>query len=694
DNAGIIRFDAENDDCLKVETHNHPSAIEPYGGAGTGIGGVIRDVLGTGLGARPIASTDVFCVGPLDLGVEDVPRGALHPRRVLKGIVSGVRDYGNRMGIPTVNGAVCFHDRFVGNPLVFCGNVGILPRDKAFKAARTGDAVVVLGGRTGRDGIHGATFSSIELSSESETVSSGAVQIGDPITEKKLLDALLIARDENLYTAITDCGAGGLSSAVCEMGEELGAEVHLERVPLKYDGLTYPEIWISEAQERMVVSVPQKHVDRLLALCAAEDVEATVIGTFTDSKRLHLFFQGNQVADLEMDFLHDGLPEFHRPATWTAPEKLPAPALEGRPTGDHLRAVLALPNVASKEWIIRQYDHEVQAGSVLKPLQGESLDGPGDASVIAPVLGSNIGLAIGCGLAPWIGDLDPAEMARLAIDEALRNVVATGGDPEHTAILDNFAWGSPDRPEALGALVLASRACYEAAVAYGTPFISGKDSLNNEFRTESGESVSIPPTLLISALARVPDIRRCVSFELKAEGRALYLVGQTTGALNGSHLYQSLGVSGGEVPSVDLVAGPRNLRVVSDLIRKGLVTACHDLSDGGLAVAIAEMAFSGSIGAHIDLGLVPSNPSIDTWAQLFAESPSRFLLEVREDDRAQVEELLSGVAHARIGETGGERLVIEDGGEILIDEALPPLKAAWQSGLAVMESHRQGDNES
>ncbi len=695
DNAGIIRFDDEHDVCFKVETHNHPSAIEPYGGAGTGIGGVIRDVLGTGLGARPIASTDVFCVGPLDLEIDKVPRGALHPRRVLRGVVAGVRDYGNRMGIPTVSGAVCFGDRYIGNPLVFCGSVGILPRDKAFKAARTGDAIVVLGGRTGRDGIHGATFSSIELSSESETVSSGAVQIGDPITEKKLLDALLIARDQDLYTSITDCGAGGLSSAVCEMGEELGAEVHLDRVPLKYAGLTYAEIWISEAQERMVVSVPPENVDRLLSVFRAEDVEATVIGTFTDDRRLHLFYRDESVADLEMSFLHDGLPEFHRPARWTLPASSPAPRIPGRPTGEHLKALLARPDIASKEWIIRQYDHEVQAASVLKPLQGATHDGPGDAAVIAPVLGSTVGLAIGCGIDPRTGDLDPGEMARLCIDEALRNVVAVGGDPDHTAILDNFAWGSPERPEALGALVLASRGCYEAAVAYGTPFISGKDSLNNEFRTEDGESVSIPPTLLISALARVPDIRRCLSFELKEPGRHLLLIGKTQAALAGSHIHASLGVSGGSVPRVDLDLGPRILRRVADVIRRGLAAACHDVSDGGLGVALAEMAFSGGVGARVVLANVPTDDELDDWTALFGESPSRFLIEVRREDAQVVAQMLEDLPYICLGTTGGENLVITGrDGQTIIDEPLPPLKAAWQSGLAIMEVHRQGESGS
>jgi len=308
DNAGVIRFDDAHDVCFKVETHNHPSAIEPYGGAGTGIGGVIRDPMGTGMGAKPIANTDIFCFGRPDMKRDDVPKGALHPKRVMKGVVAGVRDYGNRMGIPTVNGAVLFDDRFVGNPLVYCGNVGLIPVGMDRKAARKGDLIVVVGGRTGRDGIHGATFSSAELTQESETVSSGAVQVGNPIVEKKMVDVLLVARDRGLYSCITDCGAGGLSSAVGEMGEHLGAEVHLERVPLKYKGLQYWEIWISEAQERMVIAVPPKHEKEVLKLFRSENVEATVLGRFTDTKRLVLHYRGTQVCDLDMKFLHHGCP--------------------------------------------------------------------------------------------------------------------------------------------------------------------------------------------------------------------------------------------------------------------------------------------------------------------------------------------------------------------------------------------------
>ncbi len=559
DNAGIIRFDDQYNVVFKVETHNHPSALEPYGGANTGIGGVIRDPMGTGMGAKPICNTDVFCFAPPDTPLEEIPAGVLHPRRVAKGVVAGVRDYGNRMGIPTVNGAVYFDPRYLGNPLVFCGNVGLIPRDKSFKETRPGDMVVAIGGRTGRDGIHGATFSSAELDSQSETVSGGAVQIGNAIEEKKVLDVLLAARDRGLYTAVTDCGAGGFSSAVGEMGEKIGAEVWLDRVPLKYDGLSYTEIWISEAQERMVVSVPPEKVDELTALCASEGVEATVIGQFLPTGRLVLKYHGQEVANLAMEFLHDGRPAVVREAVWSGGEREEGEGqgaragltdeevaqlkaymaarkgststqysvLSTRPQVDvppkieellerytdteiqfveetsstppfplppfsqppdltpALLAILGSLNVCSKEWIIRQYDHEVQAGSVIKPLVGVVNDGPSDAAVLRPVLNSRRGIVMACGMNPCYGDIDPYWMAAAAIDEAVRNCVAVGADPQRIAILDNFCWGNTDRPETLGSLVRAALACYDVATVLGTPFISGKDSLNNEFRPQA-----------------------------------------------------------------------------------------------------------------------------------------------------------------------------------------------------------------
>jgi phosphoribosylformylglycinamidine synthase len=690
DNAGVVRFDDRYNVCFKVETHNHPSAIEPYGGANTGLGGVIRDPLGTGLGAKPVCNTDVFCFAQPDTPPEALPPGVLHPRKVIQGVVAGVRDYGNRMGIPTVNGAVCFDERYLANPLVFCGTVGLIPVDRCRKEARPGDLIVAVGGRTGRDGIHGATFSSIELTAESEKVSGGAVQIGNAITEKKLLDVLLQARDAGLYDAITDCGAGGLSSAIGEMGEKVGAAVQLEQAPLKYAGLSYTEIWISESQERMVLAVPPNNWERLRALCAGEDVEATVIGRFEATGRLRLEYQRQQVADLDMHFLHHGRPPVVRKASGGRVDsavpstEYSVPSTPNRPANhrETLLRILASYNVCSKEWIIRQYDHEVQGGTVIKPLVGVHEDGPGDAAVITPVLGSWAGLAIGCGINPRYGELDPYAMAALAVDEAVRNVVAVGADPARIALLDNFCWGNTDRPEVLGSLVRAAEACRDVARAYRMPFISGKDSLNNEYHAGDRHLV-IPPTLLISALGRVNDVRRCVTMDLKEAGNLLFLIGATADEMGGSHYHLVHGLTGGQVPRVDMGTA-RNVFVrLHQAIERGLVRSCHDLSEGGLAVALAEMAFAGGVGA--DITDMRSGPARTDEALLFAESATRFVVEVTPANAEAFQECLGkDVALTLLGQTCAEpRLRIAGTGEGWIVEAgLAELKDAWRRPLA------------
>jgi len=683
DNAGVITFDDEYNICFKVETHNHPSALEPYGGAGTGIGGVIRDPMGTGLGAKPIINTDIFCFGPPDYAHEKLPPGTLHPKRIMKGVVGGVRDYGNRMGIPTSNGAVLFDERYIGNPLVFCGNVGIMPKDKCDKKVSPGDLVVVVGGRTGRDGIHGATFSSGELTEESEAVNGGAVQIGNPITEKKIVDTLMQARDRGLYTAITDCGAGGLSSAVGEMGEETGAEVDLEKVPLKYKGLSYTEIWISEAQERMVLSVDPKDVDELLAVFAGENVEATVIGRFTDDKRLRLRYNGEQVADLDMGFLHDGLPKLKRKALW---EKTEYPEPEFNDGGDFtpdLLGILASWNVCSKEWVIRQYDHEVQGGSVLKPLQGVENDGPGDACITRPRLNSNKGIIVSCGINPKYGAIDPYWMAASAIDEAMRQIIAVGGSLDKVALLDNFSWGNTNKPDRLGGLVRAAQACYDMSIVYGTPFISGKDSLNNEY-TVAGESISIPPTLLISAIAVMDDVRKAISMDAKKPGNLIYIVGNTFNEMGGSHYYDLRGYTGNTVPKVDPRYAKDLMDRFSKAASKGLVRSCHDCSEGGLAVAAAEMAFAGGYGMELSLNKVPVAEEITRRETLlFSESNTRFIVEVEPEKQQAFEEATQGMPVGLLGKVteSTEFKVAGSDGRVCIKENIKTLKEAWQKPL-------------
>ena len=682
DNAGVIEFDDDHAVCFKVETHNHPSAIEPYGGAATGIGGVIRDPMGTGLGAEPVANTDIFCFGPPDMPLEDVPKGVLHPRRVMRGVVGGVRDYGNRMGIPTVNGAVYFDEKYLGNPLVYCGTIGLLPRDKCRKQeVRGGDAIICVGGRTGRDGIHGATFSSGELTHEHETEFSHAVQIGNAITEKKMLDTIVQARDQALYSAITDCGAAGLSSAVGEMSEHIGAEVHLDRVPLKYAGLSYSEIWISEAQERMTLAVPQENVQRILKIFADEDVEATVIGHFgTPDKVLRLFYSDTLVGELDMDFLHNGLP---RPTKEAVYEKLdrPSPSPEAKDSyNDPLLKILASPNVASKEWIIRQYDHEVQGGSVIKPLVGQAEDSPGDAAVIRPVLAGRKGVVISCGMNPRLGDLDPYQSALHAVDEALRNCVAVGGNLERTAVLDNFCWGNCNKPDRMGALVQSAKGCRDAALAYGVPFISGKDSLNNEFRTETGETIAIPPTLLISAISVIDDVGKCVTADTKQAGNYLFILGRTGARLGGSHYLLVEGIdTGNDVPEVDLAANHATMLALQKAIEARLVRSCHDLSEGGLAVAAAETAFGGGFGLELDLAAVPGAKGVPPVALLFGEDAGRFLVEVTPDNYDAFLRIVKDRPAGELGRvTDSGRIVINSDGRSLIDLPIADAKAAWQ----------------
>jgi phosphoribosylformylglycinamidine synthase II len=678
DNAGVIAFDDVDAVCFKVETHNHPSAIEPYGGSATGVGGVIRDILGTGLAARPVANTDVFCVASPDFPREKLPRGVIHPKRVLQQVVAGVRDYGNRMGIPTVNGAVYFDDRYLGNPLVFCGCVGLLPRDKIEKAARAGDAVVVMGGRTGRDGIHGATFSSAELTDTHADEFSHAVQIGNAITEKKVADVILQARDRGLFTAVTDCGAGGLSSAVGEMGEKIGASVELDKVPLKYAGLRYDEIWISEAQERMVLSVPQEKLAELLELSGAEDVESTVIGRFgTPNDELVLHYRGQEVGRLSMHFLHHGIPMPRRKAV--VPQRGTArgdtggtPVRTAKAAGadaafqsnqhgrdarvtdqvrDQLLALLAHPNIASKHWVIRQYDHEVQGGSVVKPLVGPQQVGPSDAAVVRPKLGSYRGVALSAGMAPHVND--PYEMALASIDEAVRNAVAVGADPEKLAILDNFCWPSVDDEKTMGALVAACEACRDAALAYGIPFISGKDSLHNQFtNSETGEVIRIPNTLLISAIGVVDDVRRSVTMDLKRPGNVLYRVEAAGGRLE------------------DLAAAHRAMAAA---IRSGKIVSAHDVSEGGWLVAAAEMCIASGLG----LLLEPDDRAF------FEEPRGQYLVEFEGDERelAALEADSPALKFHRLGPvTHSPELVLhldEEGVQVPVES----LTRAWRGTL-------------
>jgi len=695
DNAGVVAFTDEFDLAFKVETHNHPTALEPFGGANTGVGGVVRDVIG--VSARPIANTDVLCFGPADTDPASLPAGVLHPARIAEGVTHGIEDYGNKMGIPTVNGAFCYDEGYTANPLVFCGCLGIVPVGAHPRAANPGDLVVVVGGRTGRDGIGGATFSSMEMGVETAAIAGSSVQIGHPIHEKQALEAVMIARDEKLYTAITDCGAGGLSSSIGEMAAELGAVVHLDRVPLKYAGLRPWEVWLSEAQERIVLAIPPAFWPRLKAICDGLDIDVTALGEFTGDKRIRLLWDGTEVGDLSTEFLNEGIPRMELVAEWSPPKAQDGvrplstvghPPRKGsdpilRDLTPDLLALLSRPGTRSSEDVVRRYDHEVQGATVVKPFVGPGRDGPSDAAVLWPQdvarTGSKRGVALSVGMNVALGKLDPYAMAWAAIDEAVRNCVAVGADPDQIAILDNFCWGNPRLSDRLGALVRCCEGCHDAAIAYGTPFVSGKDSLNNEFLGADGKKHAIPGTLLISAMGIVPNVTRTVTMDFKKAGNAIYLLGNgdTMFIFGGQADGGSAGVPGAEYEHRVPVGALALYRALHAAIANGHAAACHDCSEGGAALAIAEMAISGGLGACVDLGNAQPADAL-----AFAEGLGCLIVEVAPHNAATFERALAGQPIARIGQvTDKQSVQIAAGKRTVIDTTLSALAQAFRGHL-------------
>ncbi|HOM26351.1 MAG TPA: phosphoribosylformylglycinamidine synthase subunit PurL [bacterium] len=645
DNAGIIELNEKWGVAFKVETHNHPSALEPYGGAGTGIGGVIRDILGVGLGAKPILNTDVFCFGPLDYSYEKLPEGVLHPRRVFRGVVSGVRDYGNRMGIPTGNGAIIFDDGYVYNCLVYCGTVGILPVDKVEKKVKDGDFIVVIGGRTGRDGIHGATFSSASLK---EDIPTSVVQIGNPIVEKKFQDVLLVARDLNLYNSITDCGAGGFSSAIGEMGKDTGAVVYLDKVPLKYEGLLPWEIFLSESQERMVLAVPEKNIEKLISLFNSEDVEATVIGKFIKTGKLTVYYKDEIVCDIDMKFLHKGIPERNLKCFFEKKEEKKL-NFKSKNLKEDILKLISTPVISSKEEVVHQYDHEVGGRTVLKPLLGYESRGVSDGVVLKPFYETYEGLVIGCGINPFYGEIDPYYMAGCCIEECIRNIVSCGGNPEKIAILDNFCWGNVSDEKELGKLVRCVKGCKDYALKYKVPFISGKDSLNNYFRGKNGKIISIPGTLLISGIGVIEDVRKITSTEFKKGRNIIYVLGKTFNELGSSQFYRMYGIKGGIVPKPRPEKTLNLMKKIHTGIKEGLIKSCHDCSDGGLITTINEMMIGGNLGCEINFLDVLSEEK-EPEIILFSESCGRFVVEVEKEKINEFEKLFKGEEVSQIGQ--------------------------------------------
>jgi phosphoribosylformylglycinamidine synthase len=693
DNAGVIRFDEEVSICIKVETHNSPSALDPYGGALTGIVGVNRDPLGTGLGANLICNTDVFCFAS-PFHNEPLPPRLLHPRRVLEGVRQGVEHGGNQSGIPTVNGGLVFDERYLGKPLVFCGTVGSLPAQinglpSHEKKASTGDKVVMVGGRVGKDGIHGATFSSEALHAGSPAT---AVQIGDPITQRKMYDFLMQARYLGLYSSITDNGAGGLSSSVGEMAEDTGGcELDVACVPLKYDGLAPWEILLSEAQERMTLAVPETCLESFLQLANQMDVEATVLGEFTNTGYFRVWYKDAPVAALAMPFLHHGLPQMRLQAVWEQPpaQICPVPDWIRRHPRRFLRRMLGRLNICSREYIIRQYDHEVQGGSVIKSLVGSSQEGPSDAAVIRPVLDKRKGLVISNGLCPRYSDLDTYWMMACAIDEAIRNAVAVGGNLRHMAGVDNFCWCDPVQSERtpdghykLAQLVRANQALAHFCQGYGVPCISGKDSMKNDYFME-GFKISIPPTVLFSVISVVPAVERCLSSDFKKPGDGLYILGMTKRELGRSEFAAEIQDRGGEVPQVDLLSARERYLTFYQVVQEGLVNACHDISDGGLAVALAEMAIGGGLGAEVHLDEVPVWPEdLKLEEILYSETASRLVVTVPREGQRSFERRNAHQVCQRIGEVKEQpKLTFFAHDERYLQDDLDELNKAWKGTL-------------
>jgi len=691
DNAGVIRFNDNWNAVMKVETHNTPSALDPYGGALTGIVGVNRDPMGTGRGSWPIFNTDVFCfASPFYSG--EIPPRLHHPKRIFEGVRKGVEHGGNKIGIPVINGCIVFDDRYLGKPLVYCGTGGLMPakidgEDCAVKKIDAGDLVLMVGGRIGRDGIHGATFSSEELH-EGSPVS--AVQLGDPITQKKMQDFLMEARDLLLYKSITDNGAGGLSSSIGELAQVSGGcEICLDKAPLKYPGLDPWEILISESQERMTVGLDQSKLAEFVELAKRRGVEATVVGKFTDSGKFVVKYGEKVAACLEMAFLHEGVPQMKLEARWEQ-KKFDEPQFgEEKDQTQNLLAMLGRLNICSKEYVVRQYDHEVQGGSVVKPLMGAENDGPSDAAVVRPLLDSFEGLVVSNGICPRYGDLDAYWMAACAIDEALRNYVATGGSLEQVACLDNFCWPDPVKSEKapdgeykLAQLVRANMALYDFATAYKMPPISGKDSMKNDY-SAGNVKISVPPTLLISAIGKINDARKAVTIDAKNAGDFVYAVGITKDELGASEFYAMRGFTGNSVPKVDAKAAYKLYARLSGAISKGLVASCHDCSDGGLGVALAETAFAGMLGMNIDLRSVPSERVARNDAMLFSESQSRFVVTVSPEKAERFEKAMKGAAFAKVGDVRNDEGFVITGlnGEAVVKTDVASLKSAWKKTL-------------
>ncbi len=659
DNAGVIAFNDDYHLVYKVETHNSPSALDPYGGAMTGIVGVNRDTLATGIGATLLVNVWGYCLASPFTDNADVPDGIMHPRRIRDGVHLGCIEGGNQSGIPYGLGWEYFDERFMGKPLVFCGTVGLLPttvnnQPGQDKDIRPGDLIVMVGGRIGKDGIHGATFSSEELHQFSPVQ---AVQIGDPITQKKMSDFLHEARDRGLYRYIWDNGAGGLSGSIGEMAERSnGCKLDLARAPLKYTGLKPWEVLLSEAQERMSMAVPPDFIDAFTDLAEQREVEISVLGEFNDSGKFHVIYEDRTVAFLDLDFLHNGLPRLHLKAEWTAgthPE--PPPAADDADLGGLLLAMMARLNVCSGERKARQYDHEVKGLSIIKPYVGIGNDVPSDACVFTAVPRGREGVILAAGILPRYSDIDTYHMTGSVIDLAVRRTIAVGGRLGHIAGLDNFCWPdpvesekTPDGPYKLAQLVRANKALYEYTRAYQVPCISGKDSMKND-STRGGRKISIPPTLLFSTMARMADVTKAISLDVKRSGDLVYVLGVTRKELGGSEYYAMAGYTGMDVPTVEPVSACMLYDAVADATEAELCHSVHTPAIGGMAAGFSKMAIGGRLGLDVDLSRIPVDGRLSVHEILFSESNSRFIVTIAESRRQVFEEQMADLPHAQVG---------------------------------------------
>ncbi|MGE0014915.1 MAG: phosphoribosylformylglycinamidine synthase subunit PurL [Candidatus Methanomethylophilaceae archaeon] len=668
--AGVMVFDEDYGYALRIESHNHPSAVEPYGGAATGIGGILRDVVC--MGAQPIALADPLCFGYPDRK-GDLPPGTKHPRYLMSGVVSGIRDYGNRVGIPTVTGGMFFDERYTGNCLVNVACLGIVKRSDLAKnyAGGPGEVMVLIGGRTGRDGIHGVNFASRDLTETSDEDSRGAVQLGDPITKEPVMHACFEVNAKHLITGMKDLGGGGLSCVVGEMALDAGcgADVELEKVPLKESGLAPWEIWVSESQERMMCTCKPENLEKVLAVFDSWDVLATPVAMTTGTRRTRIFWHGEQIFDMDQHFLTTG-PLYRRP--YVAPQVSSMENERSPRLPDDRTVILRLlsdPNVASKEWAIRQYDHEVRAATVLHPMVGEmNKTGPGDASVLRPVPSSRKGLAAAIGCNPWFTALDPYRGGMSSVDEAWRNVVAVGATPN--ALTDCLNFGNPERPEKMGEFREAVRGIGDFAKALNIPIPSGNVSLYNE--APGGASVLPTPMMLCCGI--IDDISKAVTADFKGPGSRIYVIGETKEEMGGSLLYRVFGGKQGVVPSVDV----DNVRELTGKILRAmdrrLISGCHDCSDGGIAVAVAEMCISGQTGAVLDLRKAAD---MSPRKVLYSESNTRWIAEVSEENAEEFERIMGGSAH-NIGKTGGNSMNIRDSGIIIEVE---DMRKAWNDPI-------------